>query len=82
MPRPVYSRWRTSATSFGPVGRALLTVAAIVGLVIGEPMLRGLIVASVGFDVPGTGFVVFYVLLAVPAFAYLATRIWRRVRIA
>jgi len=82
MPAPVYSRWRTSDTSFGPVGRALLTLAAIVGLVIGEPMLRGFILASVGFDVPGTGFVIFYVAIAVPAFAYLASRIWRRVRVA
>jgi hypothetical protein len=64
------------------VGRALLTLGALVGLVIGEPMLRGFILASVGFDVPGVGFVIFYVVLAVPAFAYLASRIWRRVRVA
>jgi hypothetical protein len=81
-PKPVYSRWRSSDTSFGPIGRALLTLGLVLALIAGEPLLRGLIVVSVGFDVPGGGFLVFYVAVAIPAGVYLAGRIWRRVRIA
>jgi hypothetical protein len=82
MPAAVYSRWRTSDTSFGPIGRTLLTIGLVLALIAGEPMLRGFIVVSVGFDVPGPGFVIFYVVVAIPAGLYLASRIWRRVRIA
>jgi hypothetical protein len=81
-PASVYSRWRTSDTSFGPIGRALLTVGLILALIAGEPMLRGFIVISVGFDVPSTGFLIFYIVVAVPVGLYVATRIWKRVRIA
>jgi hypothetical protein len=78
-----FSRWKGSATSFGPLGRILLTIGVIVGLVIGEPMLRGFILASVGFDVPGPGFVAFYAVVAVPLCAWLiVTKIWKRVRVA
>jgi hypothetical protein len=83
VPPAVYSRWRRSDTSFGPVGRALLTLGLTLALIAGEPMLRGFIVISVGFDVPSAGFLIFYVVaVAVPAGLYLTTRIWRRVRVA
>ena len=77
-----FSRWRGSDTSFGPIGRILLTIGAIILLVAGEPMLRGFIVVSIGFDVPGTGFIVLYVVAAIPAGIYLFGRIWKRTRIA
>ena len=64
------------------MGRILLTVAAIFALVAGEPLLRGFIVVSVGFDVPGTGFIVLYLFAAVPAGIYLFARIWKRTRVA
>jgi hypothetical protein len=77
-----FSRWRKGPTSFGLVGRVLLTVGVLVLLVVGYPLLRGLMVASVGFDVPGTGFVIMYVCVAIPGGAYLLNRVWKRDRIA
>jgi hypothetical protein len=77
-----FSRWRSSPTSFGPVGRSLLTIGMLLGLVAGYPLLRGFILAAVGFDVPGSGFVIMYVVLAIPAGLYLVGRIWKRVRVA
>ena len=78
-----FSRWRGGPTSYGPLGRTLLTLAVLIGLVIGEPLMRGLMVATVGFDPSGSGFMVFYAVLAVPVCAYLiVVRIWKRVRIA
>lgn len=78
-----FSRWRASPTSFGPAGRTLLSLGLLVGLVIGEPITRGFIFASVGLDVPGTGFVLLYAALALPLGAYLLVgRIWKRVRVA
>lgn len=78
----VYSRWRGSPTSFGPLGRSLLSVLTLIGLVIGYPMLRGLMVATVGFDVPGSGFMAMYAVLALGAYGYLLTRIWHRTRVS
>jgi hypothetical protein len=78
-----FSRWKGSATSFGPVGRVLLTVAVLIGLVVGEPMTRGFILSAVGFDVPGQGFLLFYAAIAVPLCAWLIVmKIWKRVRVA
>ena len=77
-----FSRWRAGPTSFGPFGRTLLTLGVLIGLVIGEPLMRGLMVAMVGFDPNGQGFLVFYAALAVPLCAYLiVVRIWKRVRV-
>jgi hypothetical protein len=39
-------------------------------------------VAAVGFDAPGRGFMAMYAALALCAFGYLLTRIWRRTRIS
>ena len=77
-----FSRWRGGPTSFGPAGRLLLTLGVLVLLVVGYPILRGLMVASVGFDVPGTGFVILYVCVAIPTGGYLLSRVWKRERIA
>lgn len=79
---PTYSRWRGGPTSFGPAGRVVLSVLALVLGVVGYPMTRGFILASVGFDVPGRGFVVMYIVIAVVAELYLFSRIWKRERIA
>ena len=77
-----FSRWRKGPTSFGPIGRLLLSLGVLVLLVVGYPFLRGFMVASVGFDVPGTGFVIMYVCVAIPTGAYLLSRVWKRQRIA
>jgi hypothetical protein len=77
-----FSRLRKGSTSFSPVGRVLLTFGVFVLLVVGYPLLRGLMVASVGFDVPGTGFVIMYVCVAIPSGVYLLNRVWKRDRIA
>jgi hypothetical protein len=78
---PTYSRWRGGPTSFGPVGRVVLSFLAILLGLVGYPMSRGLMVASVGFDVPGTGYVLLYTVFAAAAEVYLFSRIWRRERI-
>ena len=82
VPAPIYSRWRASDTSFGALGRGLLTMALAIGLLVGEPLARGLVLATVGFDVPGRGFVLLYATFAVPTGVYLIARIWTRARIA
>ena len=79
---PTYSRFRGSPTSFGPVGRAILSLLTVVGLVIGYPMMRGLMVATVGVDVPGRGFVAMYATIAVTAGLYLLSRIWKPTRVS
>jgi len=75
-----YSRWRGGETSFGPVGRIAMTVGVLLGLVIGYPMTRGLIFATVGVDVPGTGFMLMYAGMAVVAGFWLLSRVWKRTR--
>jgi predicted MFS family arabinose efflux permease len=77
-----YSRWRGGETSFGPIGRIVMTVGALLGLVIGYPLTRGLIFATVGMDVPGTGFVLMYAGIAAVAGIWLLGRIWRRTRVS
>jgi hypothetical protein len=79
---PTFSRWRGGPTSFGPVGRIVLSVLAVLLGLIGYPMSRGLILASVGFDVPGHGYMVMYAVIAAFAEVYLFSRIWKRGRIA
>jgi hypothetical protein len=80
--RPTYSRWRGSPTSFGPFGRGLQSFLALIALVIGYPLLRGFMVAAVGFDVPGSGFLAMYAVLAACAYGYLLSRIWQRTRVS
>jgi hypothetical protein len=79
---PEFSRWRGGATSFGPLGRTLLTLGAIVMLIVGYPLLRGLIYAVGGVDIPGIGLVVLYACAALPAGAYMLSRVWKRERIS
>ena len=76
-----FSRWRGGATSFGPVGRILLTIGVLLLLAICYPLLRGLIFSLVGMDVPGPGFMAMYVLVAVPSGFYLLSRVWKRERV-
>jgi hypothetical protein len=78
---PTYSRWRGSATSFGPMGRVLVSVAAVLGLAIGYPIARGLILVTAGVDVPGTGFLFMYLAIAITAGLYLFSRIWKPTRV-
>lgn len=78
---PEFSRWRGGATSFGPFGRALLTLGVIVMLIVGYPILRGLIFTVIGMDVPGSGLILLYALAAIPGAVYLLTRVWKRERI-
>ena len=77
-----YSRWRGSQTSFGPVGRLIMTLGVLLGLVIGYPLTRGLIFATVGLDVPGTGFVLMYAGIAAVAGIWLLSRVWKRTRVS
>jgi hypothetical protein len=77
-----FSRWRAGATSFGPVGRAVLTLLVLLMLVVGYPLIRGLIMMVGGMDVPGLGFLLMYLFVALPAGIYLLSRVWRRERIA
>ena len=77
-----FSRWRGGATSFGPIGRILLTVGVILLLLIGYPLLRGLVYSFAGTDIPGTGFVILYVCAAIPCGIYMLSRVWKRERVA
>lgn len=77
-----YSRWRGSSTSFGPAGRVMLTVLVVIAAVLGYPLVRGLIFTVAGMDVPGTGFYVMYMIVAIPGALYLYLRIWRSSRIS
>jgi hypothetical protein len=77
-----YSRWHGGATSFGPVGRILLTVGVFLLLAIGYPLLRGLVFSFGGMDVPGLGFMLLYACVAIPAGIYLLSRVWKRERVA
>jgi hypothetical protein len=79
---PAFSRWRGGATSFGPVGRILLTLGVIAMLIVGYPLLRGLIFSIIGLDVPGVGLIALYVCAALPAGAYMLNRVWKRERIS
>jgi hypothetical protein len=79
---PVYSRWRGGPTSFGPGGRIMLSVGILIGMVVGYPMVRGGMLAAVGFDVPGKGFMLLYTGLAIPAATFLLLRVWRLARIS
>jgi hypothetical protein len=78
---PEFSRWRGGATSFGPVGRILLTLGVIILLIVGYPLLRGLIFSVIGMDIPGGGMIVLYACAALPAGAYMLLRVWKRERI-
>ena len=80
--QPEFSRWRGGATSFGPIGRAFLTLGVVVLLVVGYPILRGLIFTVIGMDVPGNGLIVLYAAAAIPGAAYLLARVWKRERIS
>jgi hypothetical protein len=77
-----FSRWRAGPTSFGPIGRAVLTALVLMGCVIGYPLARGGMVAAVGMDVPGKPFLVGYATVAGVAAVYLIFRIWKRARVA
>ncbi len=59
-----------------------MTIGVLLGLVIGYPLTRGLIFATVGMDVPGTGFMLMYAGIAVVAGIWLFGRIWRRTRVS
>ncbi len=77
-----FSRVKAGPTSFGMAGRSVLTFLVLDGMVIGYPMARGGLLAEVGFDVPGTPFLIGYTAVAVAFTVFLLIRIWRRGRIA
>jgi len=77
-----YSRFRAGPTSFGALGRAIMSLGILVGAVVGYPMTRGFILANIGFDVPGKSFMVGYAVVAGAVSIFLLARIWRRARIA
>ncbi len=77
-----FSRWHGGATSFGPTGRILLTFGVFLLLAACYPLLRGLIFAFGGMDVPGVGFMIMYAVIALPAGVYLLSKVWKRERVA
>jgi hypothetical protein len=79
---PVYSRWRGGPTSFGPGGRVMLSIGILIGMAVGYPMVRGGILAVVGFDIPGRGFMLLYTGLAIPTATFLLLKVWRLARIS
>ncbi|MFL5767042.1 MAG: hypothetical protein ACJ758_04270 [Actinomycetota bacterium] len=79
---PEYSRWKGGPTSMGAVGRSFVSVMIVLGLLIGYPLVRGAMLAFVGFDVPGMGFLGMYAALAIPVGAILLVKVWREQRIS
>jgi hypothetical protein len=77
-----FSRWRAGPTSFGLLGRSVLTGLVLVGCVIGYPIARGGMLAAVGIDVPGRPFLIGYAVVASVVAIFLIARIWKRARIA
>ncbi len=77
-----FSRWRGGATSFGPLGRILLTIGVLLLLAICYPLLRGLIFSFGGMDVPGLGFIIMYGVVALPSGVFLLSKVWKRERVA
>jgi hypothetical protein len=78
----VYSRWRPGPTSFGALGRAVMTVLVLFGAIVGYPLTRGALVAFVGVDAPGKPFLVGYAIVAAAVSLYLLLQIWKRARVA
>ncbi len=78
----VFSRWQGGPTWFGPVGRVLMTIALLAGLVAGAPLFRGFLLVSIGFDIPAAGALALYLAVAVPGGIFLLTRVWKRARVA
>ena len=69
-----YSRWRTGADSFGPVGRVLLTFEVAVLGVLGFGALYG----DLGAGVP-LGFAIgFYMVIAISVGAWMLRRVRKR----
>jgi hypothetical protein len=66
----------------GAVGRTFVSISIVVGLVIGYWLMRGIMVAFLGFDVPGMGFLGMYAALAIPAGAILLVKVWKAQRIS
>jgi hypothetical protein len=78
---PEYSRWKAGPTSMGAVGRTMVSVLIVIGLAFGYWLLRGIMVAFLGFDVPGVGFLGMYSAVAIPAGAILLVRVWKAQRV-
>jgi len=66
----------------GAVGRSFVSVMIVLGLLIGYPLVRGAMLAFVGFDVPGMGFLGMYAALVIPVGAILLVKVWREQRIS
>ena len=77
-----YSRWRGGATSFGPVGRIGFTILTLFGLAIGYPIMRGLMLVTMGMDVPGSGFIAMYLTVAITGGLFLMSKIWKSTRVS
>ncbi len=78
----VYSRWRPGPTSFGALGRTVMTLLVLLGSIVGYPLTRGALVAFVGVDAPGRQFLVGYAIVASVVSLYLLVQIWKRARVA
>ena len=78
----VHSRWYGGATWFGPLARIFMTLGVLMAVPVGYPMLRGLILATVGFDIPGRGLVLLWLAVAIPGAMFLLARVWSRTRVA
>ena len=59
-----------------------MTLSVLLAIPVGYPMLRGLILSTVGFDIPGGGLVLLWLAVAIPGAIFLLSRVWRRARIA
>ncbi|MEX0990661.1 MAG: hypothetical protein WD004_00100 [Actinomycetota bacterium] len=78
------SRWRKGPTSFGPVGRVILTLLVIAAIAIGFPLVQGAFFAFTGFMIPSERvglFLIMYLAVAGLIGLWVLTRIWKKVRV-
>jgi len=76
-----YSRWKGGPTSFGPVGRSLLTVGLCIGVFVGYFIAQGGMVVTVGVEIPAPLSYVMYAVIAIPLAVWGLKTIWKRARI-
>ena len=80
-PEPVLSRWHAGETSFGGLGRFLLSFGVLCALVAGYPIARGGVLMVADTDLSGPGFMWLYVAFAIPAALFALFKIWKPARI-
>ncbi len=76
-----YSRWKAGPESFGPVGRSFLTILLAIGVFVGYFLAQGLLMVTIGMQIPAPASYFVYAVLAIPLAFWGLKSIWKRARI-